>query len=691
MVTFADDFNRADGPIGNGWTQSQGTWTILSGEARCNNIGVLQRTLSPSNGYQRVEASMPNSVFDRRCMEIVLKAGAGAGTHYRMQIGGTSQNKNCIIDRYLNGAGLRVASQGFTLPASGDVLYVAEYNAGQLSIWVDGVLRVTGFNDDLAAYDGMGLRASIAYCRANWVTLADAPAVAFDAEPEPLVDMAIPEEVQFTGEGTAWEPGTPGQPIFEVDKGTLDSQTVTSATTAAAMYTPPQAEDTATFTDPSTGLTDQIALSTGFQVSGGGSGKADEYFEVLEAGMISPSQFLAIIEFLNTLFPGPGTSDDLLKAIFYGDGDYPGTGPTLLDLVMNMGDITPWRAGDPPPPAPDKTIRELVEDISPADLSPILDELLAIRTDALYTLASAKVWSDDQDTDHLIPIKNQLDEIQTPADLNLQDIRDDVYGVQGPARTTLDVVYNQLQTIRTANGWTFGSVYSWITAAATSLSTIMSAVSQQLTSLSQYVTNTVKPAIDAIGGADHVDLTEIHDQVGQLWIDIQSAFGAVASAIAGVRGASSRDLTQVYDAILALPQTQVSLQPVLDAISALSDKIDALSFGPVLWPGAAGVDFGEPIALGGEQTIVGPMDGAVIEIIGSGEGKSRYGSGDWTNKYRMGWYMFVGSGDWVEDFRWLGPNRQVLTPQRLLTASKLVLYSYPGVTGTITPWTLKVA
>lgn len=691
MATFADDFNRPDGPVGNGWTVLGFQTRILSQEVAATSNGFIARVITPSSPYHRVEwDSRRAQQTSAHCSGIVRSNGLNS-QHYYGSFTERTGGYTVAIGYKSGGINYSLASGSVSMTVTNPVRGTLTYNAGALTLTINGVAVLTANDNRYAANDYIGVLIGNVANFADNVLIADAPAVAFDAEPEPLVEMAIPEEVTFTGEGTAWEPGTPGQPIFQVDKGTLDSQTVTSATTAAAMYTPPQAEDVATFTDPSTGLTDQVALSTGFQVNAGGECKlTDDGASILnltggdepDGRLIRENTVLDIQQglYFRTAFlelmlgkrvmvgenpePPPGGYSflDTLWWILNGHGvvdedhnifDYAGTAAVeSTNAVLALSAI---RTGEL---LTLQSILDAIALIPPADLSAVLAELSAIRTAGLLTLQSP------------------IDAVESARGVGLPTIknaRDDIAGIRTGANYSLDSVRTWVEAVRGID---------------------LPTVRDVLDALEAGVTVDLQPVLDAIAavrGLDSVDLTQLHDQTGQFAIDTAGHFGHIDTAIANVRGADTRDLTEVYDAIKALPQSLVDLSPVLNAITALSNKIDALSFGPVLWPGAAGVDFGVPVALGGEQTIVGPMDGAVIEIAGSGEGKSRYGSGDWTNKYRMGWYMFVGSGDWAEDFRWLGPNRQVLTPQRLLTASKLVLYCYPGVAGTITPWTLRVS
>lgn len=698
MTTFVDDFNRADGDLGNGWSYGTNVPQIISQQLRPPSTQYCTREFGAGDyvraGIDLLLDTSPSSAHGG----VSVKAAPTGVYGYNLTVSGTRPNLTITLIRRHSGGSLYLVNAGYTWNGGAWLRLELEYDAGALAIYVDGALWRTATNNDLAANTYVGLPVGYSTLRYDNFECADAPSATFDAEPEPLTEMAIPEEVTFTGTDTAWEPGTPGQPIFEVDKGTLDSQTITSATTASAMYTPPQATDVATFTDPSTGLTDQIALSTGFQVDGG-EGLSEDAVAYVEASAAQNGGSPGVILSTNTpITPyGTGISLDLINARLYAwvntmAGDVPQSPPSegllyKLWRILNGGDepdvddnvfdaamsawasaanaetgIVAWRTGSA---YTAQDILDAIEATIPPDLSELEAQLAAIRTGELLTLAD--------------PIAA-------------------VEAARGSGLPTIHDVLDAVAAIRTANNYTLASVYGWINSAIGPVVTAIGNLSTLITGLSNYVHGAVMDAIHAIGGADNIDLTEIHDQVGQLNIDMVSHFGHVDSAIAGVRGLDARDLTEVYDAILDLPQEQVSLQPVLNAISALSASVtqsrDAIlaaiaAIRPAdypLWPGAGAAELGVPVSGTGDLAIPGPLDGLLIDV-------TTYPTEirAWTVAGRVGlkWaghVTFVSDIGYTEEIQFPGTDKRVLVPKSMLTCASALVHLRPGVQATVTPW-----
>lgn len=698
MTTFADDFNRPDGDLGNGWTYQAGYMRIQSGKAYTTLNRFAGRDFS-ATGYVHVGGAFRyNNAPSSGIGSVYLKGQTYNTYHYRLSVTRTGSGINASLLRWgtITGTTLDIGSRTYT---PGEYVRLdLYYDAGALRGYVDGVLVVEATDTTYAAYSFVGFGFPTSYERADDFDATDAPPVAFDAEPEPLVEMAIPEEVTFTGTGTAWEPGTPGQPVFQVDKGTLDSQTVTSATTASAMYTPPQADDVATFTDPSTGLTDQVALSTGFQVDGG-AGLSDEAVAYIEASAAQNNGAPGVI--LSTSTPitpyGTGISLDLINARLYAwvntmAGDVPQAPPT-----MSLFDTLWWILNGHGDVDEDHNVLDYANTAAVEATNATL-ALSAIRTDQLYTIQTILDAIEATIPPDLSEIEAQLAAIRTVEQLTLADPIAAVEAARGSGLPTVRDVLDELDAIRTPNNWTLGTVFTWINQGLQPIASALSNISSILTGISAYLSGTVLPAIHAIGGADDVDLTEIHDQVGQFAIDTAGHFGHVDSAIAGVRGLDARDLTQVYDAIGNLPQEQVSLQPVLTAISNLSAQVtqsrDAIlaaiaAIRPAdypLWPGAGAAELGVPVSGSGDLAIPGPLDGLLVDVTAYPTEIRAWTVAGRAGLKWAGHVTFVSDIGYTEEIQFPGTDKRVLVPKSMLTCASALVHLRAGVQATVTPW-----
>ena len=110
--------------------------------------------------------------------------------------------------------------------------------------------------------------------------------------------------------------------------------------------------------------------------------------------------------------------------------------------------------------------------------------------------------------------------------------------------------------------------------------------------------------------------------------------------------------------------------------------------GPPVWPGAAGVDLGTPVALADGLDVVGPLHGVLIAITGHPAGAGVFGFGDmhsWGHAGAVAFRTDEGDYEWPIS---LGPENQVITPRSMAVAAGARLRLGHNYTGTLTPWTL---
>ena len=97
------------------------------------------------------------------------------------------------------------------------------------------------------------------------INVSNASSFSLTASPNALTSGSTGAVVTLTGTGTAWTSGTPGAPAFTLSGGTgasITSQSVTDATHASITVSAGSTSGTLTVTDPTTGATAQISVSS---------------------------------------------------------------------------------------------------------------------------------------------------------------------------------------------------------------------------------------------------------------------------------------------------------------------------------------------------------------------------------------------------------------------------------------------
>lgn len=698
MPAFSDDFNRADGPISNGWLVSGTGANIVSGVVRANFRCFAWRSLGPATERQTVTADIGAITSQSYNATLVLRADQTVSVHYRATFVSFQNNSSLQIARYAGQVATNLASAtGLPLPL-GMHTATFTYDNGVLTFTVPGAGIVTVNDNLLAANAYCGFYLNSTASRIDNFSGDDAPLVALDATPEPMIQQAVEQQVQFTGTGTSWVAGQPGEPIFTVDKGELSAQEVLSSTQAQANYLPPQADDVATFTDPSTGQTDAVALSTGFQVNSGGSGSADEYFDVLEAGMISPQLFLEIFGFLQSLFDSPQEpGSDLITYLYNGSPDVPG----WTDFEPSWARLYTWITAQSPWSDP-------TGDDLPTTLLSILDTAQDAVVSADYTNVGQTIslhdvlgeWGDVNPTIYFLA--QQLATIRTLNDYTFQDVIDYLYNLTGGNALGLDDVEAWFTSLRGPN--------------SDSLYTLMSRLNL-ITSDGLYGLNDVATWINNVRGASGRDLTEIYNYLSTIRGDSVTTLSAIYNAITGIEPvdlthvladldaiiSSLSDLsaqesghyTTIHDQLVSLEDTVktsfTGVNAKLNTIIAKEDSILAAiaAIRPAdypLWPGAGNVTLGTPVTGVADLSIPGPLDGLLIDCsVWPRDIEAWTNGGRRALKY-AGHITFVSDIAYTEEIQFPATDKRVVVPKSMLTAASALVHLRVGVTATVTPW-----
>lgn len=698
MSSFTDDFNRADGAIGNGWTVGGVSPRIASGNVISTSNGRFQRIIASGSDYHVSEIDTWHDAGTSAYGFPTVKMDSTGITGYAATATETANGYTFTLTKYTNGGSSVLTSQSYTVSKVSPIHIKLTYDAGALTAVLNGTHTLTATDSTHAANNYQGARAPVSITHVdNYAGTTDRP-VAFDEVIEPIVQMAVEQGVEFVGTGTAWTPGAPGDPVFTVDKGTLSGQEIQSATQATANYLPPQADDIATFTDPSTGQTDQVALSTGFQVNAGeGCKLTDDGAAIVNAAGAAYPASLVLTE-------------DTVITETYGIELKAGLLELLLGSRKTTGVVTNYNAGDTPliyklwsilnaGEDPQEGINILGQAYIAAGQATQacqwIEALTDNRTNTLQTILDAIGPTAATD---IADILAQLVAIRTDALLTLQSPVDAVINAQGLGLPTIRDVLDLVDTIKTTNGWDLESVHTWtgdILNALTALeSNILLTITEQTGIINQHIDATEQ----AIRGLDSVDLTQLHDQSNAIWGSDHHSVSDVYNLLDTIPGTDDRNLTEIYNAVLALPQSQVSLQPVLTAINNLSAQLSNVQTSILnaiaairpadypLWPGAGSATLGVPVSGAGDLAIPGPLDGLLIDVTAWPRDIEAWTNGGTRALKYAGHITFVSDIAYTEEIQFPATNKRVVVPKSMLTAASALVHLRAGVQATITPW-----
>jgi hypothetical protein len=107
-----------------------------------------------------------------------------------------------------------------------------------------------------------------------------------------------------------------------------------------------------------------------------------------------------------------------------------------------------------------------------------------------------------------------------------------------------------------------------------------------------------------------------------------------------------------------------------------------------VWPGAALVTMGTPVALVDQLVVDEVMDGVLIEVTTPPSKVGAYRLGGVTLDYGAGRIAFESDDGQLEMWQYLGFRDAIYTPKTMAHASKARLQVLGGAEGTVTPWTV---
>jgi hypothetical protein len=653
LTVFYDDFERANGAPGNGWTALTGSATIAGGYLTSGLQGILYN--SSLSGAGRNEATIESAYADSSSLgtAVAIKLLSSPGGGYYGYLVFSSPNYVLTLSKGYPGAFTVLASTslGTTQPFSWNLNIV--YDAGHITLTYNGVTSVAA--DDVVYSGGtyMGLYVT-SHSRVAWFKGQDtSTAATFDITEAAFGNYGSPGPLHGTGTNTAWTVGTPGSPTFTVDHGLITAQEVVSTTTVAFTYDPGSFLGMVTFTDPSTGATDTVLVTSDPRVvNPPGAGDTWSPYKALvdTTGTVNDpntlltdqSAFIPASSFdFGSAGPWPVTDINLLVGLQEMYAAIVAQQKVIPPTVPNNIDVLKWLSGG---------VNANFTNVDAPTQRSIKADLASLMGDLGLSLDD--LWNEITDIEN-----TQLPQIRT--DLGIRDqatwtsLLDVLLAMWGPGRVTLAALAAALAELRGTGGYDLTDLWNAIT---------------QIT-----MNVDLAPILDelyAIRGNTTTTLKGIEDRLKTL----QGVVDTTAAAVDGIRGPALNNLQDILDAIADLKASIPGMFPSLRL--------------PPVWPGIEHVTFGAPLDLATTDEVGGPIHGVAVHITGveQGTGQAKYAGH--TAYKKAGSLSFIAENGRFEAYQQLGFTEAIYMPLHLQVASGCRLHKSKLLQGTITPWSI---
>jgi hypothetical protein len=256
---FQDSFNRADGAPGNDWNVESGTWDILTNELRCHTGNAVIERVVPVGGQTDSDIQLTSGVgFNWGVLSYYYlfqraNDARSAALRWRIKNGGIG-GANIQLSKVVGGSATVIAEVGTIDLSSGPHTLSFRAMGTLIVASIDGAI-VLAVNDASIASGSYMAMSCVAADSVFWtdVSIYTPTQAGLVASPPQLVPALDGQHVYLSAIGLNWTPGTPGQPTFTADVGSITSQQVVSPTAAILTYSPPDTAAQVKFTDPDSG------------------------------------------------------------------------------------------------------------------------------------------------------------------------------------------------------------------------------------------------------------------------------------------------------------------------------------------------------------------------------------------------------------------------------------------------------
>jgi hypothetical protein len=634
MATFSDDFERPDGGLSNNWVTISGTPTITSGRVGGVATWSTRQTGISGSGRQEAITHFYYTVAADMAAGPVLKiATSGNGWYFFGATGTLAAPVWNIVRQNSNGTTQSILSVAGSALSAGTHVTRALWENNVCSLWVDGYFIGSVADNTWADNAYIALRATGASTGVESITAYFGEETqAFAVSPDVVGNYnGACTDVSFTGTDTDW---LTSNPTFTVNHGSLTSIVITSDTTATASYCPGTFLGTATITDPTTGASDTLTVTSDPGVIPPPStGWPNEGWQAVTnaAGTAHPTSLAITEATLIHATEAPELNLDIVQAIaeiwagMYHFGAL-NSGNTLASIFLQLLQII---AGSENP---------TVTLYAAARTTSLREELEGV-TDRLDLLTADQAQT-------LVTIRNA---IMGDPPINLQDILAAISGVSAGSN---DDVLAALAAY-------------WGVDAPTILQ-----LAQMVDAISTPAGYTLADVLDAISGISAPDLSAITAKLNAIQPNTDYTLTTLTSRMADLQN----DMTAVLDQ--------------LDTIQALIENLptaEAPTVAPV-WPGVANVTLGAPVALTDQLVLEGPMHGVLVSVTTPPTRTGLRQIGGHLMDYGVGEVAFMADNGYIEPWVYMGFRTAIFTPKSMASADGALFRVLAGAGGTARTW-----
>jgi hypothetical protein len=669
--SFYDNFERPDGALGPLWTGNVNSWVILDGRAKAIGISTVQPAVDFPLRNRQVSATVNPVTPKAGYIHVYARANSLFTRALYIQWLPQVSTQTVNIVRAWDGGYTTLGSGSLVVPFDRPLALMVRAVGDRIEGWLDGKLVVVGYDSLVADHIVVGVNTY--NCAAH---LDDFSAQEYEATPLVVLPDAgnVPGSDQLLhlyNTADPWTPGTPGAPTFGSNFDAIYSQTVVSAGYATVLYRPPTLELSDLIVDPLNGTSAPVDLTTSYQTPGsGGSG-----------GETDPR----LVTFLDWMLGLSTPADETPWA-------------QLMEMIAKLNGTGPTNGGD---------IAEVIRQLTVDDTYPDTLRHLII---AAASLAGETLTAQNAMTDvGAYTLHGLLDQIRGPQSVSNTTLRLEVEQFENAATSYLQTIVNVLWEIRTAGGYSFGSVKTWTDAIKAAVDALEAGDNQEvldaiaaargsgnpslatlLTAINLRPTNPVtslQPAIDAANNANN---------------SVVAARSAIIDAINGIQTNGGANLWDVLNTVAGnlvdAPSKLVAITGLINALTPLvQDILDLLrdppasTTNPPIWPGIANVTMGDPVPLAVGVTIDGTMDGVIVDLthVPSAVGSYNFdGNRSYVHVGTLAFKNDIGAYEVAQPYSF---GKHLLLPKSMVKAAGCVLRCREGVLGTVTPWVRMVS
>lgn len=634
MAAYPDDFNRADGEIGSGWTVYDGSMDIVSHHAHADTPAWAYATGQSETGDQDHYVVVPIVDSAVKSARVVLKKASGSDNCYWAMVSMSGANLRVSVGYVYDTTDLMINYTDISVPAAASLVLRGTYDSSGTKAYVDGTQRATQNYTDYASQGQFGFALSE----------NDAIIDAFDDEggedasiavtPDPLWVGAGPTIMTMTGTGTTWTPGVPGSSTVSADHGTVSDQWTSSATEITFTFTPAEYIGVITFTESEGDLTaeiDAVAI------------KPEGYPET--SCLLTP-EGADIINDTGANYP----SYDLLtqgQVIVPAADQMPAI--NVIQALSDVWYIITGGGGRTPPEGNDWLLGQLL-------IALMGDDTPTVQ---LYTAARATSIREE-----LEALTDNLNDTRTVNDWTLGSV---INEVRGTSNRTVTEVYDLVDALESGSN---ADVLAWLDLYLGTTGPTLAQLGTMISDLATIAGYTLGDVLDAIAAIPGTDLT------------------AITNKLNAIQPSTDYSLTTIDSDVANLDGDVAAVKAVVDAIKLLVDALptEQTNQGPPVWPGAGNVTLGTPVALVDQLVLTGAMDGVLVDVTTPPTKTGRYNIGGETFDYGVGHIAFVTDNGYIEPWQYLGFRTAIYTPKTMQQASGALFRVLAGAGGTTRTW-----